>query len=232
MARAILSGPDAVPDATFVEGGDRLLMGFAAHANTINHARLVALEETFPRCRSAMGDAAFNQISRAYVDSGIAGSRPLASIGHDFADWLAGQSGHGVMAMLARAEWAWLESYHAADASALTLTEISAMDEATLLGLGVRSHPAARLFPIDAEAAAPLGVTGQSGWLFITRPDADVLVHDAPAVAPLFWPELFQGTTMAKLIQHLVAQAPDSDPVATMIATVAAGAVILKGPTP
>src|SRR3546814_14023377 len=78
---------------------------------------LVALEETFPRTRDYLGEEEFNRLSRCFVEEGGAQRRSLSDIGAGFADWLADPRA----ADLARVEWAWLESYHAADAPALEI---------------------------------------------------------------------------------------------------------------
>src|SRR3546814_7611993 len=54
---------------------------------------------------------------------------------------------------MARVEWAWLESYHAADASALALADLAGLDEAELLGLAIRRHPATNVVVLASDAA-------------------------------------------------------------------------------
>src|SRR3546814_15460616 len=54
---------------------------------------------------------------------------------------------------MARVEWAWLESYHAADASALALADLAGLDEAELLGLAIRRHPATHVVVLASDAA-------------------------------------------------------------------------------
>ena len=51
----INDGPDALDHSLFDGPIDRVMLGLKAHANTISHARLVALEETFPLTRQALG---------------------------------------------------------------------------------------------------------------------------------------------------------------------------------
>ena len=93
MMRAIALGPDHLPEGLFVGMRSNAVRGLSVHANTISHARLIALEETFPRTRRYLGEAAFNRLSRAFCESGHVGSLPLARIGCCFPAWLedAGQ---------------------------------------------------------------------------------------------------------------------------------------------
>ena len=104
VAATLLHGPQHLPTGLFAGTEAAVLRGLRVHANTISHARLVALEETFPRLREHLGAADFNRLSRAFVEAGGAERRALGDIGAGFADWL----GDPLAADIARAEWAWL----------------------------------------------------------------------------------------------------------------------------
>jgi hypothetical protein len=84
----INQGPDALDPTLFAGPINRVLLGLKAHANTINHARLVALEDSFPLTRQEMGEAAFNTLSRDYVETDEARACDSNSIGRHFADFL------------------------------------------------------------------------------------------------------------------------------------------------
>ncbi len=180
VAATLLDGPRHLPAGLFAGDEAAVLRGLRVHANTISHARLVALEESFPRLRAHLGAGAFNRLSRAFVESGGAGRRALADIGAGFAAWLTDP----VAASIARVEWAWLQSYHAADTRALRLNELAGGDEAGLLAFRVRRHPAARIVPL-APGSAPLVdavFAPDTAAILVTRPDADVrlfAVHPA-----------------------------------------------------
>ena len=68
MMAALDHGPAHLPDGLFIGSPERVLAGMKVHANTISHARLVALEETFPRTREAIGHDRFNAHSRLFLD--------------------------------------------------------------------------------------------------------------------------------------------------------------------
>ena len=87
IALALVHGPQHVPFPAFSSDEHRTLMGLKVHANTVSHARLVALEDTFPRTRSLLGDASFNRLCRTYLDTGH-GQSSLASIGCDLPAWM------------------------------------------------------------------------------------------------------------------------------------------------
>lgn len=220
IAATLLHGPAHLPAGLFAGGDAAVLRGLRVHANTISHARLVALEDSFPRTRQYLGEAEFNRLSRAFVDAGGAQHRALTGIGAAFPDWLADP----LAADLARVEWAWLESYHAADASPLALADLAGSDEAALLGLLVRRHPAARVVSL-ASIAAPLvdpDFAPDVGALLVTRPDAEVrltAIHPA-AVAALASAREFSplGNLIAPLAEIHV------DGVAAIAALIGAGA--------
>lgn len=182
IAATLLGGPAYLPAGLFAGDDAAVLRGLRVYANTISHARLVALEESFPRTRGYLGEAEFNRLSRIFIDTGHARCRSLGNIGAAFPDWLADP----LAADLARVEWAWLASYHAADAQALSFADLAGSDEATLLRLAVRRHPAVRVARLASAAASLIdpGFAPDVGALLVTRPEAQVrlsAIH--PAVA-------------------------------------------------
>ena len=136
IVATLLKGPALLPGDIFAGDEAAVLRGLRVHANTISHARLVALEETFPRTRDYLGESQFNRLSRDFIESGGAGRRALADIGAGFAAFLSDP----IAADLARAEWAWLDSYRAAEAPALRLADLAGLREAVLLDLPRRAR--------------------------------------------------------------------------------------------
>ena len=61
-------GPAHFPDDLFSQDAERALLGLKAHANNISHARLVALEDSYPRLHAHMGHALYHEHSRDYID--------------------------------------------------------------------------------------------------------------------------------------------------------------------
>lgn len=201
IAATLLHGPCHLPSGLFAGSDTAVLRGLRVHANTISHARLVALEDSFPRTRAFLGEAEFNRLSREFVGSGGARDRSLTGIGAGFPDWL----GETLAADLARVEWAWLESYHAGDASPLLLADLAALDEQRLLDLSVRRHPAARVLRLQHKAAPLVDPAFQPGveWLLITRPDAAVRLFaiEAADAAALGFAQA--SCPLGNLIAHL-----------------------------
>lgn len=190
MMHAIALGPDHVPDTLFAGGRRAALRGLAVHANTISHARLVALEDSFPRTRLLLGETAFNVLSRAFLEAG-AGTQTLALIGRNFPVWLAGRDQPPGATDLARFEWTWLQCYHAADSPALSLSELAEIgsDEIADIVLGqVRKRMLAELAetrtPSEAIAAVFdkfIGQTSvpQGNWgCFLVNTALELAAHD------------------------------------------------------
>lgn len=220
IAATLLRGPDHLPAGLFAGDRAAVLRGLRVHANTISHARLVALEDTFSRTRDYLGEGAFNRLSRAFIDGGGAQGRSLALIGATFPDWLVGP----VAADLARVEWVWLESYNAPDATALTLADLAGLDESALLAFCVRRHPATRVVTL-AHAAAPLvdpAFAAETRAMMVTRPDAEVQLHAVnPAdVAAIAMAD--EMTPLGNLIARLAEEHPEGG--AAIAALIAAGA--------
>lgn len=207
IAATLLYGPDHLPAGLFAGDDNAVLRGLRVHANTISHARLVALEETFPRTRDYLGEAEFNRLSRAFVDSGGAERLALPEIGRDFAGWL----GDPLAADLARIEWAWLESYNAAEAGALRLADLAGRDEVALLGLRVRLHPAARIVSLASDAAPLIDPAFAPGTaaLLLTRPDAEVRLFALHPAEDVALDRAKEVSTLGNLIASLAEMHPD-----------------------
>lgn len=207
IATTLLHGPGHLPAGLFAGGTAAVLRGLRVHANTISHARLVALEESFPRTRDYLGDAEFNRQSRAFVEEGGAQGRSPTDIGAAFPEWLADP----LAADLARVERAWLESYHAADAPALALPDLAGLGEAGLLDLRVKRHPAVRVVAL-ISSAAPLidaGLAPDTTALLVTRPDAEVRLSALHAAAAQALGMADEFSPLGNLIAHLAELHPE-----------------------
>jgi Putative DNA-binding domain len=108
---------------------------------------------------------------------------------------------------VARLENAWVEAYHAEDASVATVVELAPLNPDSLPGTRIAFHPAARLLRFatpaasvwasaqnsDGSAALAKGI-GEDA--LITRPDCDVRVCVLPPLAHDFALLLREGATL------------------------------------
>ena len=261
----INDGPDALDQTLFAGPIDRVLLGLKAHANTISHARLVALEETFPLTRQALGNEQFNQLSRGYVETADARACDANTIGFDFPRFLTAQlnppsssgegSGVGAVSLvqpgtlhpnpspkeeglnasaveLASIEWAWLESYHAAEAVPLSPHDLAELDEASLLALPIALHPSARLVMTAHPLAAPLGeMAGLQPCAILTvRPEAEVrLLPFEHTEVSIFQAAQHNDATLSNLLSAAIEQSSNTNPTRPVMQLIGAGALVKRG---
>lgn len=240
MAATLAHGPAHLEAWLYDCPADRLLLALKAHANTISHARLVALEDTFPMTREARGHAGFHMLSRAYLDLPGTTARPLADIGAGLPGFLADRGTDPGLVDLARAEWAWLQAWRAADARPLALGDLAGLAEAQLLATPIAVHPAARLLSLSAPAGAAFAALGDvrgARILLFTRPEADVQVTALePAARALFVRARAMSAghpvTIGELMARLVGEAEHEDPAPAFLALAGAGAFARPGVAP
>lgn len=203
MMQALDHGPEYLPEHLFTGSRARILLGMKVHANTISHARLVALEETFPRTLTWMGHDSFNEHSRLYLEQPGVTARPLTAIGEDFSGYLASR-GHGEAADLARFEWLWLEAYHAEETPPLRLADLAGIAPDTLMGIVVQAHPSASIGDFDARVKRSLGAVvpaiGDCDAILITRPEAEVLVSPASGRMQMIFEQAQLPTAIGNLL--------------------------------
>ena len=225
FARTLALGPTACPDGLFAGEPYRVMRGLKVHANTISHARLVALEDTFPRTRAMLGAEAFHDLSHGYFDAGHGRNRSLDQLGEDFPGWLAARDTPPLACELARFEWLWLESYHAAEAKPFCARDLENVCGDGLGALRLRRHPAARLMHGGGALAEVLGIPDRGDWLLIARPDADVLVSGADGDCAAMLSAIDASKTFSEVVETFLAGQTDTDPLPALQFLLGAGAL-------
>lgn len=205
MMAALDYGPAHLPQGLFAGSPERVFAGMKVHANTISHARLVALEDTFPRTREAIGHDRFNAHCRLFIQQSPVTAAPLTKIGAQFDTFLREADESAGMADLARFEWRWLQAYHAADAAPLALDALTGLDPEILLNQALLRHPAAcaeRFAPLVHDLiGAEVPELTEADAILIARPHADVLVSPASVLMA----DLLAAATKPVTIGNLVA---------------------------
>ena len=121
------------------------------------------------------------------------------------------RSAHAIASLVdvARLENAWVEAYHAEDASVAIVAELAALNPGSMPGARFVFHPAARLLRF-ATAAGSIWASAQNSDhpaaliegpgedALITRPDCDVRVRVLPPLAHDFALRLREGATLIK----------------------------------
>lgn len=220
-------GPAHFPDHLFSEDRARALLGLKAHANTISHARLVALENAYPKVHAHLGHEDFHAISRDYIEQDHILTRDMNMIAADFAAYLDAIGHHGTVADLARIEWAWLESYRAAEADPLELTDIATLGEEDLLALVIGAHPAIRLISLTGTLSSELNELGDEtpDALMIARPAAQVLFHSMSALEHEIAKKIANVATMGNLLNTAIELGGEATAMEHVIKLIQAGAL-------
>jgi len=240
-----LADPAAPPPAT-TRGrlGAPDARRFSVYRNNVAVGLIGALEARFPVSRRIVGDDAFRAVARAFASARKPRSPVMIAYGQDFpgfaADFLASAEAPELNCLaevardVARLEDAWVEAYHAADASVATVSDLSGLGPDQLAGTRIEFHPAARTLRFSAPAAsiwaasqswdgpaAPNRSIGEDA--LITRPDCDVRVRVLPPLAYDFASRLREGATL--LEAALAANDPEFEFGTHLVGLVESGAV-------
>lgn len=220
-------GPAHFPDDLFAESRERALLGLKAHANTISHGRLVALEQAYPKLHKHMGHEVFHALSRDYVEQDHILVCNMNGIGAGFAAFLTDRGCDASTVDCARIEWAWLESYHSAEAPPAALDDIAALAEAELLAFPLAIHPSIRLIPLSGPLSPQLTELADTNpcALMIARPQERVLFHPLTAVEHAIAEKIAESASMGNLLEHALELSDEATAMQHLVMLVQAGAL-------
>ncbi|MGB5483683.1 putative DNA-binding domain-containing protein [Parasphingorhabdus sp.] len=220
-------GPAHFPADLFSQNAERALLGLKAHANNISHARLVALEDSFPRLHAHMGHEIFHAISRDYVEQDHIMACDINHIAADFSTFLADRANSGTEIDIARIEWAWIESYRSVEAPPVVLTDIATLAEDKLLAFPIAAHPAMHLIAITGPLSPELGelANAEPHALMIARPQAQILFHPLTAVEHAIAEKIADSMTMGNLLQYALELSDEATAMQHIIKLIQTGAL-------
>ena len=221
-------GPAHFPADLFAGSRERALLGLKAHANTISHARLVALEQAYPKLHAHLGHERFHTLSRAYIEQDHILACDINDIAEDFAAFLTAFGCDNSDIDLARIEWAWLESYRSAEAEPLRLDNISTLAEAQLLALPLAPHPALRLIALTGPLSPELAGLGDTNprALMIVRPQARITIHPLTAEEQAMAEKIADAVTMGNLLGHALELGSEASAMRHVLMLIRAGAMM------
>jgi hypothetical protein len=231
-----LDDPSApIPPMTHGRMGAPDARRFAVYRNNVAVGLIGALEARYPVSRRIMGEARFRVMARAFARAYKPRSPVMIAYGGAFPEFMAECDGVGAdLVDIARLENAWVEAYHAEDATTAGVGELAGLGAACLPGTRIAFHPAARLLRFATPAASNWGVAQKADFssalaqepgedALLTRPDCDVHVRVLPPLARDFALELRKGATLIE------AAAAMNDPVfdfgTHLVGLVEAGAI-------
>jgi hypothetical protein len=209
--RAVLAD-DAAPGLFVVEGAE-VAGGLALYLMAYRARLLAALRDNFPVLQRALGDEAFADLARGYIDVHPSRFRSIRWFGDALVDFLDADPErlpHPALADVARMDWAMRGAFDAADVPLLTLDDLAAMAPEdwpqrrfTLLPslrkveLTWSVEPIWRSLNDDAEAQtdAPEPL---SHVLLVWRPQLDCLWRSAGDTEAAALCALAQGATFAE----------------------------------
>ncbi len=148
--------PAAFAAAHLVDDGFDPARRLQVHRNNTLITLTEALGAVFPVVRRLVGDDFFAFAARRFIEGRPPASGTLIDYGAGFAAHLAGldaAAGLPYLADVARLEWAWHESFHAADASPLDPARLAKVPQDRLPSIRLVAHPAVRLI----DSAWPVG---------------------------------------------------------------------------
>jgi len=184
---------------------------FNVYRNNVTVSLINALAAVYPAVMRITGEPFFRAMARFHVREMPPTSPLLLEYGRDFPDFIDRYQYAQSMPWLAdvaRIERAWLDAYHAADAAALSPTELVAVPPDRLGELVFEAHPATRILHSDypavtvfsvnraSEPVGPIETTLAESAL-VTRPMLDVEVRRLAPGVGLFLGGLMAGETMA-----------------------------------
>jgi hypothetical protein len=203
------TGPDRLPDEK----------RFAVYRNNVIVSLVEALKDGFPAVCRLLGEDCFRAVARVYAVREPPLSPIMLAYGAGFPDFLSRFEPLAAIPYLpdvARIERAWLEAYHAAEATALdpgALVEIPAQQAAAIrfaLHPSVRivrsPYPALSLWHsnIGEGVADPIDLRPGAQSALIVRPDAEVEVRAIPADAADFLQALLAGQSVAQAAETVM----------------------------
>lgn len=177
-------GPDGQADAK----------RFAVYRNTVASTLIEALSASFPAVVRLVGEDFFTAAARDFAATEKPSSPLLFRYGAAFPDFLAGLealSPYPYIPDVARLDWAWLQSYHAADAPVLTPADLAAVPAEALPKQHLALHPAVRVvasrYPVvtiwtanRGDGPVPDRLPDTREDALVTRPDLNVGVRVLP----------------------------------------------------
>ncbi|WP_250515471.1 DNA-binding domain-containing protein [Caballeronia sp. INDeC2] len=212
FAAAIVDPDRPVPAGLIGPDGAMSERRFAVYRNNVVAGLCDALSAAYPVTRRIVGEEFFAGMARIYVALTLPQTPVMLDYGAAFADFIG--TFEPAMSLpylrdVARLERAWVEAYHASDATPLEADAFRGIDAAQLPSMRLALHPSVRVvrsaFPlvaiwqtnIDEGAPGFIDIHARSEDAYVARPLAHVEVRVLPRGAAAFIEALAAGNTLA-----------------------------------
>lgn len=238
FARALLTRGSPPPSLRLSGEAEGLDRRFGIYRNTVFASLAAVLRARFPAVEALVGEEFFQGMAVEFAAAHPPETPVLLEYGSQFAPFIAdfGPAREiPYLADVAAFEWARHEAAHAADAEAVSLDALTAVDSARLGEVRLTLHPAARLFRSDFPAAtlwrintggdAPSGELSGPEYALIARPDVSVSVFDLSPGAFELLTQLASGAPLGAALAAAQETQSDFDLPATLALIFSAGAI-------
>lgn len=241
FAAALLNPALPIPDGLVDPDGEPGRKRFAVYRNNVLVSLIEALKDGFPAVHRLVGDDFFCAMARAYAVVQPPRSPILIEYGAGFADFIGTFEPTAplpYLADVARIERAWVEAYHAAEASPIDPEALTKMTPEQCPAAQLVLHPSLRLvrslFPaltiwrmnVEGGLAAPVDLAAGGEDVLIIRPHADVEVRSIPRGSFEFIQALTEGQPVLAAYEASRTIADDFDLAANLFDLISTGAVI------
>ena len=239
FAGALLVPTVPVPSGLTRSDGRSSARRFNVYRNNVVVGLAEALSANYPATRRIVGDEFFAAMARSYVGAHPPRSPMMFDYGVDFPDFVTGFEPADCvpyLADVARLERAWLEAYHAADASPLDTARLGAPDVAPASEVRLTAHPSLRLVTSEHPIVAiwtmntrdgepgPLPAGGELA--LVVRPGAQVHVIPIDAGTAALVGALATGASVLDATRSALAAVAGFDLAESLHLLLSAGAFI------
>jgi hypothetical protein len=237
FSAALLSPDAATPALVTGPRGKRADKRYNVYRNNVTVSLIAALASIYPAVERITGTDFFRAMVRFHVRQTPPTSPLLFEYGRDFPEFIDHYDYAADMPWLsdvARIERLWLDSYHAADAPALTAEALSAVPPENLGILTFKPHPATRLFSSTHPAVTIFAMNRSAGPVgrvddrpedgLITRIDDEVIVRLLAPGNATFLRALLDGQCLTTAVAAAFEAEPAFDLPGAIGEMIAAGA--------
>lgn len=233
-----LTNPNlAAPQDVAAVHGSGVAARYNVYRNNVTVSLIDALAAVYPAVQRITGVDFFRAMARFHVRATPPASPLLFEYGRDFPSFIETYEYARDMPWLAdtaRIERAWLDAYHAADASPLAAEAFANIDPDSLAQVRLAAHPAARIvrsrYPAVAIFAmnrvdgpvAPLHSSDAEDAL-VTRPGDEVTVSRLPPGGAAFLGALLEGAPLGAAAGRAFEESGAFDLPANLAAMISAG---------
>lgn len=243
FAPALFDPELAEPDCVTGPNGKAAKKRFNVYRNNVTVSLVKALADIFPATRRIVGENFFRAMARIHLRETPPASPLLFEYGRDFAAFIECFEHARSMPWLAdvaRIERAWLDAYHAADATPLAPGVLAAIPAERLSETTFSAHPATRIARSGFPAVSIFAMNKSGGEVgrietsepqdaLVTRPQLEVCVRLLPPGGAVFLSALMQGAALETAATAALEQSPVFDLSANIAGMLEAGVFIAAG---